>query len=153
MKNCSTSWHSLAFISHTVNSKESISALVGKILVVASADAVREPLLWSLKRRPNRERLLDAWMKTFGFKDPEETKNLNRRIIAIVREKEEYERLRIRDGKPIVGRDQLTDMPLDCEYEPQKLSKRVAYILWIKKLLKEARDVRERSRVGDYSVP
>jgi REP element-mobilizing transposase RayT len=107
----------------------------------------------------------DAWMKTFGIKDPEEKKNLNRRIVAIVREKEEeYEKLRIRDGKPIVGRDQLIDMPLDYEYEPTKFSKRmwcicsdipkrVAYILWIKKLLKEARDVRERWRIGDYSVP
>jgi REP element-mobilizing transposase RayT len=107
----------------------------------------------------------DAWMESFGVKDPEERANINRRIQFLVREKEEsLERIRIREGKGVVGRDPLIDMPLDYEFTPKKFSKRmwcicrdipkrIEFILFIKGLIKKARDVRERWRVGDFSVP
>jgi REP element-mobilizing transposase RayT len=107
----------------------------------------------------------DAWMENFNIRDPEEKANINRRIRSMVREREEQlDKVRIRDGKGVVGRDPHIDMPLDYEFTPKKFSKRmwcicrdipkrVDFILFVKGLIKKARDVRERWKVGDFSVP
>jgi REP element-mobilizing transposase RayT len=107
----------------------------------------------------------DAWMQTFGITDPEEMRDINKRIVKRVRELElEYEEKRIREGKGVLGPDYLIDRPLDADFEPKKFQKRawcicrdiprrVQFIQFLKKLRAQAIEVRERWRVGDYSVP
>lgn len=107
----------------------------------------------------------DAWMDAFGITDEEEKKAINRRIVARVRELEaEYDQKRIKDGTPVLGRDQIIDQPIDKPYIPKKFSKRqwcicrdipkrVAYIYFVKRLIIAGKAVWQRWKVGDYSVP
>jgi REP element-mobilizing transposase RayT len=107
----------------------------------------------------------DAWMKAFGITDPEEKALINRRIINRVRELEAvYEKIRTDTKKKVLGADALVDQPLDKPYTPEKFAPhmwcicsdiaiRTRFIRFVKMLKKKAALVRERWKVGDYSIP
>jgi REP element-mobilizing transposase RayT len=107
----------------------------------------------------------DAWMESFGITDPEEKEDLNRRTLHRVRELEkQYEEKRLLEGKNDFPDHVLKAQPINRKFEPKKfarrawcicrdVAKRSQFILFIKKLKAQAKEVRERWKVGDFSVP
>jgi REP element-mobilizing transposase RayT len=104
----------------------------------------------------------DAWMDSFGITDEEERLAINKRIVERVRELEaEHRERRVREGKKCVGAKALMEEDMDKPYEPRKFTPnmwcissckiiRMEFIGLVKSLLRQAREVRERWKVGDY---
>jgi hypothetical protein len=107
----------------------------------------------------------NAWMEAFGYHSPDEQQKINARLVAHIRLLEERaERKRVRERKSVFGRERLIAQVLDTTYRPRrtgrrmwclsdKRSVRVGFIRFFKALMQTARAVRERWRLGDFTVP
>ena len=107
----------------------------------------------------------DAWLDAFGIDEEGERRSLNQKLIDRVRTIEEREdRCRTEQGKRVVGAERLRHQVFDttrisrkegrkmwCLSEDREL--RMQFITFLKNLITRARAVRERWRVGDYSLP
>jgi REP element-mobilizing transposase RayT len=104
----------------------------------------------------------DAWMETFGITDEDEKSAINKRILDRVRELEaQHRERRVREKKTCVGARKLMEEDMDKIYEPRKYTPnmwcissckeiRMEFIGLVKSLLKRAKEVRERWKLGDY---
>jgi hypothetical protein len=107
----------------------------------------------------------NAWMEAFGYHSPEEQQRINEQLVARVRFLEERaERKRAREKKPVFGRARLIAQVFDTTYRRRrngrrmwclsdKRSVRVDFIRYFKALMRKARAVRERWKLGDVTVP
>jgi REP element-mobilizing transposase RayT len=107
----------------------------------------------------------NAWMDAFGYRSAEQQERVNKLLIARIRllEKRAEER-REKEGRRVMGRERLMAQVFDTTYRPQrsgrrmwclseKRSVRVAFIRFFKALMQKAREVRERWKLGDVTVP
>lgn len=122
----------------------------------------------ALKRRSKGSNVLtlqpDAWLRFFDITDPEEIAAINQQIVdGVAAEELEFERLRVRDGKPVIGAMRLAAEHFDPDYMPERTGVktwclcddkelRISYIAWGKSILKLAREVAARWKLGDFSV-
>jgi REP element-mobilizing transposase RayT len=107
----------------------------------------------------------NAWMEAFGIVDKEKQEKINNRIIERVRTLEtRHRKKRAESGRKVMGAVRLRNEPLQISGLPkrkgirtkclsEKKRLRIDFLLFFKKLIKKARDVRERWKVGDYSIP
>lgn len=107
----------------------------------------------------------NAWMGCFGITDPQEIALYNRRILAEIRVREDAHRQeRLKAGKGVIGYERLVATPVGREFVPERSGRRMwcichdrelrrNFIGWVKGLFARARDVLERWRMGDRSVP
>ena len=76
---------------------------------------------------------------------------------------EGFEKAREREGKTVIGQAALQAAHLDLDYVPERHGKkmwcicddkdlRIRFIQWAKSLKKQAREVYERWKIGDFSV-
>jgi len=103
----------------------------------------------------------NAWLEAFGVTDVEQQEQINARVIALVRYREQRaERKRERQRKRVMGRERLMRQELDVTHRPERKGKRmwclsdnraarVEYIRSLKKLKQEARRVLALWRMGD----
>ena len=122
-------------------------------------------LLVSTKRAHTFTLSPNAWLKLFGVTKPEQIDDINKQVVARVRQLEaEFEDTRLRDGKPVLGADKLKAQPMDMPFSPKKFSPRMwcicsdvelrkEFIAYIKALIAQAREVSARWRLGDFSLP
>ena len=107
----------------------------------------------------------NAWMEAFGYHSPEEQRKINEQLIARIRLLEHRaERKRVREKKRVFGRERLIAQVFDTTYRPrrkgrrmwclsEKRSVRVEFIRFFRALMQKAREVRERWKLGDVTVP
>jgi hypothetical protein len=107
----------------------------------------------------------DAWMNYFKIAEVTEREAINRRILVRIRQLEdEYRADRASRGVAAIGSAKLKLQRMDKPYTPEKFGKRmwcichdlatrIAFIQSIKRLLAEAKLVKERWRLGDFSLP
>jgi hypothetical protein len=106
----------------------------------------------------------NAWMEAFGYNSLEEQQRLNERLLARIRLLEERaRRQREREKRRVLGRDRLIAQVFDPGYRPkrsgrrmwclsEKRSVRVQFIQFFKELMRKARAVRQRWKLGDITV-
>jgi hypothetical protein len=106
----------------------------------------------------------NAWMEAFGYTDSHAQANINEALIRRVRRLEERaEAVRQRKKKRIIGRERLTKQPFDLTYRPRRLGRRmwclsekrkerVKFVAFLKDLMDEARDIRERWTLGEVEL-
>lgn len=106
----------------------------------------------------------NKWLEAFGITDLAEQERINKLIVRRVRRLEERaEKVRLRSGKRVLGRERLKNQVLDLRYRPkrcgrkmwclsEKRSIRVAFIRFFRDLMHQARAVRDRWRGGDTSA-
>ena len=107
----------------------------------------------------------NAWMEAFGYHSPEQQQKMNEQLIERIRLLEERaERKRTRQRKQVLGRERLLAQVFDTSYRPkrhgrrmwclsEKRSVRMEFISFFKALMRKARAVRERWKLGDVAVP
>jgi hypothetical protein len=90
---------------------------------------------------------------------------MNKRLVARVRLLEaRAEKLRSKNKKRLIGRERLINQALDTTYRPNRNGRRmwclserrnlrIAFITFFKKLMRRARAVREKWKIGDFTVP
>jgi hypothetical protein len=106
----------------------------------------------------------NAWMEAFGYRSAEEQERINKRLIERIRFLEQRaEKKRERERKRVLGRERMITQVFDTTYRPQrtgrrmwclseKRSVRVRFIRFFKMLMRKARRVRERWKMGDVTV-
>lgn len=105
----------------------------------------------------------NAWLSAFGITDPEEQAEKNRQLIEMIRAREDAAE-RAREGRPVLGREALMTRVIDLSYRPERSGRRMAclcedrslrsqFIEMLKGLYTLAKEVSERWRRGDISVP
>lgn len=103
----------------------------------------------------------DAWMEFFSFSEQEREKQ-NELICKLIKDKE-AKFASERDGS-VIGAYALRAAHLETEYMPQRKGKkmwcisddrelRIRYIQWAKAIKKKARQVYERWKLGDFTIP
>lgn len=107
----------------------------------------------------------NAWLEAFGYRDPADQDRINKRLVARIRLLEERaEKIRAKSKKRVIGRERLINQALDTTYRPnrkgrrmwclsERRSLRLAFIKFFKELMRQARAVRERWKMGDFTVP
>jgi len=106
----------------------------------------------------------NAWMEAFGYHSPEEQRRLNEQLIARIRLLEERAgKKRANEGKQVLGRERLIAQVFDTTHRPRRSGRRmwclsekrairVAFITFFRALMRKAREIRERWRLGDMTV-
>ena len=104
-------------------------------------------------------------MERFGITDPEEQHEINKNIIADVRDREEEHRLeRERKGKYVLGRKAVVETRVGAQYKPDRKGRKMLVhsldrkfrkkqIKWIKELIARGREVLKRWRLGAIHEP
>ena len=119
------------------------------------------------KSRERQEFVLepDIWMDCFGITDPEERQEINDLIKNSIREYEATLKVtREKEGQTVLGREKLIRQPIDKPYRSDRQGKRTwcicgdielrkIFISWVKELVKLAREVYQRWKAFDFSVP
>lgn len=107
----------------------------------------------------------NAWLGAFGVVDTQEQEQINTRLIERVRTLEERADRQRRDAKrSVMGRERLISRTIDLSYRPQRSGRRmcclsenralrIRFIGFLKDLYAKARQVAERWRIGDFSLP
>jgi REP element-mobilizing transposase RayT len=107
----------------------------------------------------------NAWLVAFGITSKEDQDRYNQRLIERVRTVEEREqKKRERLGKKVMGAEKLRNQCFDTTRLSSRAGKRmwcmsenrdlrIRFIEFLKSLFAEARSIRERWKVGDYSLP
>lgn len=107
----------------------------------------------------------NAWMEAFGYHSPEQHQRINEQLIARIRLLEERaEKKRARENRRVFGRERLIAQVFDIAYRPRRTGRRmwclsekrrvrVEFISFFKALMRKARAVRERWKLGDVTVP
>jgi len=107
----------------------------------------------------------NAWMEAFGIRDKQVQRDINARLVKEIRQRERgYQKERKAANKSFVGADKLRRQGIDMSYIPKshgqrmwcicpdkKLRKR--FIAFVKQLLVKAKEVLERWKQGDYTIP
>lgn len=105
----------------------------------------------------------NAWLEAFDITGKAEQDDYNRILVErVARIEERAERVRLREGRKVMGADRLRKQELDTEYLSTRsgtrswcLSEnrkaRVKFIQFLKELFDQARSIRERWKVGDFS--
>ena len=105
----------------------------------------------------------NAWLVAFGITSKEDQDRYNQRLIERVRTVEEREqKKRERLGKKVMGAEKLRNQCFDTTRLSSRAGKRmwcmsenrdlrIRFIEFLKSLFVEARSIRERWKVGDYS--
>jgi REP element-mobilizing transposase RayT len=134
-------------------------------LSLAEATALRDDLASRCKKYHFFTLTPDAWLDSFGITDPEERRSLNESLIERIRAREaELREARLAAKKCCIGRERLMLQPINKSFTPKTFGrrmwcisrdkeKRISFIKSVKALITEAREVRNRWKVGDYSVP
>ena len=106
-----------------------------------------------------------AWMEVFGVTTKEDKTSLRQRVIKRVRELEaEAEKLRIFEGKSVIGAKILISTPICAPYVPKRMGKRMyiicgcvelrkTFLTNLKAQIGRANEVFKRWKVGDFSLP
>ena len=107
----------------------------------------------------------NAWMEVFGYDSPEQQQKVNELLIARIRTLEERADMkRTQQRRRVMGRDRLIAQVFDTTYRPKRIglrmwclserrSVRVEFIRFFKALMQRARAVRDRWKLGDFTVP
>lgn len=107
----------------------------------------------------------NAWLEAFGINTSEDQAKWNQILINRVRALERRaERKRIREKKSVIGQERLINQKLDTGYRPKRKGKRmwclsedrqmrIGFINFLKELISEAKEIRKRWMLGDFSVP
>lgn len=107
----------------------------------------------------------NAWLDSFGIHSEEAQEKVNKRIISRVRFLEKRaEKKRLRNRHTVIGRERLKAQVFNTTYRPQrngrrmwclseKRSVRMRFITFFKKLMREARDIRRRWKMGEVTAP
>jgi REP element-mobilizing transposase RayT len=107
----------------------------------------------------------NAWMNAFGINSTEEYQNINKRIIQHIRHIEERARIqRVKQKKPLMGRERLLNQRIDPFYLPKRNGKkmwclaenrlkRLPFIKFLKGLFVKARLISKKWTLGDFSEP
>ena len=107
----------------------------------------------------------NAWMEAFGITSEAEQHKINLQIITRVRLLEQRaEKRRSRDRKRVLGRERLMAQVFDTTYRSkrngrrmwclaEKRSIRVRFIRFFRELMKKARIIRERWKMGEVTIP
>ena len=107
----------------------------------------------------------NAWMEAFGYHSPEQQQKINERLVARIGSLEQRaERKRVLEKERVLGGERLLAQVLDTTYRPrrtgrrmwclsEKRSVRMEFIRYFRELMQKARAVRERWKLGDFSVP
>jgi REP element-mobilizing transposase RayT len=144
--------------------RDRVPKIADKLLLPKDINALAGELLANAEKQdfciePN------AWMECFGIVEPETQAELNEEILRRISEKEEeYRKERMDSGKTVMGREYLLREGFNLTYRPERSgrrmwciccdrAKRKAFILRVKELCKVAREVYQRWKVGDYSLP
>lgn len=124
-----------------------------------------EQILSSTKKTHTFTLEPDAWMEAFGIEDPVDKATINNSIEKRVQKLEKRAKLkRDTEKKRVIGKERLINQALNTNYRPQrtgtrtwclteKRSLRIEFIRFLKDLFDEAREVRKRWFLGDYSQP
>ena len=140
---------------------------VNKLLIHSPRTYAREAERLINDSREEHSFLLfpNAWMEAFGIKDPKEQEAVNNKLIDRVRTLEERAaNVRKREGKTVMGRERLMNQSMNISYQSKRAGKRMAclsddiqlridFIEFLKDLYAKAREVLERWKSGDYSLP
>jgi hypothetical protein len=107
----------------------------------------------------------NAWLEAFGYTAVAEQERINERLVARIRFLEERaQQLRVRRKGRVMGRERLLAQVFDLTYRSkrngrrmwclsEKRSVRLEFIRFFKALMRKAREVRERWKLGDVAVP
>jgi REP element-mobilizing transposase RayT len=123
-----------------------------------------------LKKLSSKEHTLrlspDAWMEAFGEYTEEARKEQNELTLALIKiEEAQFRRMREAGGKSVIGKEALRAAHLETQYlsknrDGKKMwcisddkDLRIRYIQWAKSIKQRARDVYERWKVGDFTLP
>ena len=105
----------------------------------------------------------NAWLEAFGIVKTEDQDQINALLFERIKTLEARARKkRTKQGKRVMGRERLLAQPIDTLYRPKRSgrrmwalsesrAKRVEFINFLKKLITEARRVRDRWRLGDFT--
>ena len=108
---------------------------------------------------------LMSWMERYNVTSKEEQLEVNQKILARTRELEaEYRAQREAAGHKVFSRREVVETPIGHPYTPDRTGKKMLVhcidpklrrktIKWIKGLEALAKEVQERWKLGDYSVP
>jgi len=108
----------------------------------------------------------NAWLEAFGITKPEDQKLWNDALVRRIRTLEKRAR-KIRSDKNmrVIGKSNLQQRKMSLDYKPEKRngrrmwclsekrSLRIKFILQLKELFKQAKEVYNNWHYGDYSVP
>ena len=108
----------------------------------------------------------DAWMEAFGSYNEEDRKEQNELVLQLIELQEaKFRRLRQIEGRTVIGQAALRAAHLETQYLSKNrdgkkmwcicddIDLRVRYIQWAKAIKQKARDVYERWKVGDFTLP
>ena len=107
----------------------------------------------------------NAWQVAFGITDPKEQEARNRELVRSIRELEKTALEERQSSKTkVMGRERLISRPIDISYRPKRFGRRmcclsedrslrVRFIGILKELYAKAKEVSERWRQGDFSLP
>ena len=107
----------------------------------------------------------NAWLDAFKITDTQQRESYNKRIINRVRTLEERaEKKRALEKKRVLGAEALQNQIFNTTRLSNRAGRkmwclsesrdhRIRFIMFLKSLIAEARSVRERWRLGDYSLP
>lgn len=107
----------------------------------------------------------NAWLDAFGITDKLEQQRINNILISRVRKLELRARnKRLKSKKPLFGAERLTKQAIDLSYRPKRTGKKMwclserrrirqPFIRFLKQLFTQAREIRQRWFLGDYSIP
>lgn len=108
---------------------------------------------------------IKTWLECFGITDSAEIASYRDRVIAAVRKiEQEFREERAKDKVPVMGAERLKKTRPGTPYRPSRsgkktyclssdISLKVAFIMHVKALIRRGREVLERWREGDLSVP
>lgn len=106
----------------------------------------------------------NAWLDAFGYHAAADQQRINERVVARIRRIEERsERVRERERKRVLGRERLIKQVFDTTYRSERNGRRmwclserrrvrIEFIKFFKELMRTARAVRQRWKMGDMSV-
>jgi REP element-mobilizing transposase RayT len=123
-----------------------------------------------LKKLSTKEHVLrlnpDAWMEAFGITATEDREEENNLALELIQHEEsEFRKKRQSEGKTVIGGAALRAAHLETQYLSKNrdgkkmwcicddIDLRVRYIQWAKAIKQKARDVYERWKVGDFTLP
>jgi REP element-mobilizing transposase RayT len=142
-----------------------ISKLPNMAMSLNQQKSFAQTLLKKSKKRVVFRIFPDAWMKCFGITGNEKMSSINKCIIDRIRQLElKHKTDRATAGKTVIGAHRLKVQPIDKPYAPQKFGRRmwcicrdvairVAFICSVKELRRQAKLVRKRWLLGDFSLP
>jgi hypothetical protein len=107
----------------------------------------------------------NAWMEAFGYRSSLEQKRINERLVARIRLLEKRaESARLKRKGRVIGRERLLAQVFNTTFRSKRAGRRMwclsekgriraVFIRYLKELMRKARVVRQRWKMGDVTVP